>query len=86
MWSVLHCLLVLCPQFYIFFKGFAIQSRKAFLICKEKRTTFLGGWCVFYSAIMLPTRALCNYLRGFLMAACAAARRAMGTRKGEQLT
>ena len=27
-----------------------------------------------------------NYLRGFLIAACAAARRAMGTRKGEQLT
>ena len=29
---------------------------------------------------------LCNYLRGFLMFACAAARRAIGTRKGEQDT
>ena len=27
-----------------------------------------------------------NHLRGFLIAACAAARRAIGTRKGEQLT
>lgn len=31
-------------------------------------------------------RLMQSYLRGFLMAACAAARRAMGTRKGEQLT
>ena len=40
---------------------------------------------------LIKLYALCistsrNYLRGFLIAAWAAARRAIGTRKGEQLT
>ena len=41
------------------------------------------GGHILYWYFLKPLR---NYLRGFLMAACAAARRAMGTRKGEQLT
>ena len=42
-----------------------------------------GAVHLHYLCFLKPSR---NYLRGFLMAACAAARRAMGTRKGEQLT
>ena len=48
---------------------------------------FTGGALDFsYLGKCFILRLRQNYLRGLLIAACAAARRAMGTRKGEQLT
>ena len=41
------------------------------------------GELMLYLCFLKPSR---DYLRGFLIAAWAAARRAIGTRKGEQLT
>lgn len=53
------------------------KNRPGFLSQKPRRFVML------YSCFLKPSR---DYLRGFLIAACAAARRAIGTRKGEQLT
>ena len=53
------------------------KNRPGFLLRKP------GRFIMLYSCFLKPSR---DYLRGFLIAACAAARRAMGTRKGEQLT
>ena len=41
---------------------------------------------VFISVVLPTLFASISYLRGSLIAACAAARRAIGTRKGEQET
>ena len=53
------------------------KNRPGFLLRKPGRLIML------YSCSLKPSR---NHLRGFLIAAWAAARRAIGTRKGEQLT
>ena len=53
------------------------KNRPGFLFRKP------GRFIMLYSCFLKPSR---DYLRGFLIAACAAARRAIGTRKGEQLT
>ena len=53
------------------------KNRPGFLLWKPRRFIML------YSCFLKPSR---DYLRGFLIAAWAAARRAIGTRKGEQLT
>lgn len=54
---------------------------------KKAHHLFTGGALDFsYLGKCFILRLRQNYLRGLLMAACAAARRAMGTRKGEQLT
>ena len=50
---------------------------------QQARSQLEGRFIMLYSCFFKRSR---NYLRGFLMAACAAARRAIGTRKGEQLT
>ena len=53
------------------------KNRPGFLFRKP------GRFIMLYSCLFKVSH---NYLRGFLIAACAAARRAIGTRKGEQLT
>ena len=68
-----------------------VYIHTAFLICpsvNSKKTprsplTETGAVHLHYLCFFKPSR---DYLRGFLIAAWAAARRAMGTRKGEQLT
>ena len=45
-----------------------------------------AGFFIVSAGFFIFSVILCNYLRGFLMFACAAARRAIGTRKGEQDT
>lgn len=53
----------------------------------------IGGGTAFYDFMLCQKSQICklcallkHYALGFLIAACAAARRAMGTRNGEQLT
>ena len=54
---------------------------------KEKAVSFLTAFLLEASSRSVQHKEpRSNYLRGFLMAACAAARRAIGTRKGEQDT
>ena len=45
-----------------------------------------GGFILLMKFYVCSLKLSRNYLRGFLIAAWAAARRAIGTRKGEQLT
>ena len=66
----IHAAFFICPSV-------SAKNRPGFLLRKP------GRFIMLYSCFLKPSR---DYLRGFLMAACAAARRAMGTRKGEQLT
>ena len=66
----IHTVFFICPSV-------SAKNRPGFLFRKP------GRFIMLYSCFLKPSR---DYLRGFLMAACAAARRAMGTRKGEQLT
>ena len=66
----IHAAFFICPSV-------SAKNRPGFLLRKP------GRFFMLYSCFLKPSR---DYLRGFLMAACAAARRAMGTRKGEQLT
>ena len=66
----IHTTFFICPSV-------SAKNRPGFLLRKP------GRFIMLYSCFLKPSR---DYLRGFLMAACAAARRAMGTRKGEQLT
>lgn len=66
----IHAAFFICPSV-------GAKNRPGFPFRKPRRFIML------YSCFLKPSR---NYLRGFLIAACAAARRAMGTRKGEQLT
>ena len=56
----------------------SVNAKNAPASCYRNRGGHILYWC-----FLKPSR---HYLRGFLIAACAAARRAMGTRKGEQLT
>ena len=67
-----------------------VYIHTAFFICPsvsaKNRPGFLSqkpGRSYTLLVLLKPSR---NHLRGFLIAAWAAARRAMGTRKGEQLT
>lgn len=66
----IHTVFFICPSV-------SAKNRPGFLFRKP------GRFIMLYSCFLKPSR---DYLRGFLIAACAAARRAMGTRKGEQLT
>ena len=66
----IHAAFFICPSV-------SAKNRPGFLFRKP------GRFIMLYSCFLKPSR---HYLRGFLIAACAAARRAMGTRKGEQLT
>ena len=66
----IHTALFICPSV-------STKNRPGFLLRKP------GRFIMLYSCFLKPSR---HYLRGFLIAAWAAARRAMGTRKGEQLT
>ena len=68
-----------------------VYIHTAFFICpsvsaKNRPDLLLrkpGRFIMLYSCFLKPSR---DYLRGFLIAAWAAARRAIGTRNGEQLT
>lgn len=62
---------------FFIYPSVSAKNRPGFLSQKPRRFVML------YSCFLKPSR---DYLRGFLIAACAAARRAIGTRKGEQLT
>ena len=62
---------------FFIYPSVSAKNRPGFLSQKTRRFVML------YSCFLKPSR---DYLRGFLIAACAAARRAIGTRKGEQLT
>ena len=66
----IHAAFFICPSV-------STKNRPGFLFRKP------GRFIMLYSCFLKPSR---DYLRGFLIAACAAARRAIGTRKGEQLT
>ena len=66
----IHTALFICPSV-------SAKNRPGFLFRKPER------FMMRYSCFFKRSR---NHLRGFLIAACAAARRAIGTRKGEQLT
>ena len=66
----IHAAFFICPSV-------SAKNRPGFLLRKP------GRFIMLYSCLFKVSH---NYLRGFLMAACAAARRAIGTRKGEQLT
>lgn len=62
---------------FFIYPSVSAKNRPGFLFRKP------GRFIMLYSRFLKPSR---HYLRGFLIAAWAAARRAMGTRKGEQLT
>ena len=62
---------------FFIYPSVSAKNRPGFLFRKP------GRFIMLYSCFFKRSR---NYLRGFLIAACAAARRAIGTRKGEQLT
>lgn len=62
---------------FFIYPSVSAKNRPGFLFRKP------GRFIMLYSCFLKRSR---DYLRGFLIAACAAARRAMGTRKGEQLT
>ena len=66
----IHTAFFICPSV-------SAKNRPGFLLRKP------GRFIMLYSCFLKLSR---DYLRGFLIAAWAAARRAMGTRKGEQLT
>ena len=66
----IHTAFFICPSV-------SAKNRPGFLFRKPERFIML------YSCFFKRSR---NHLRGFLIAAWAAARRAIGTRKGEQLT
>ena len=66
----IHTAFFICPSV-------SAKNRPGFLLRKP------GRFIMLYSCFLKLSR---SYLRGFLIAACAAARRAIGTRKGEQLT
>ena len=72
------------PRFYALLRNYRsvahFRSAVSFRGSTDKLKARVAAGFFFFSVI------LHNYLRGFLMFACAAARRAIGTRKGEQDT
>lgn len=78
------------PRLHFCNRGASLDIQSYFNIFEFMHTLFCGFGIFIFLSILFGERKFCevkvNYFLPSLIAACAAARRAIGTRKGEQDT